>query len=507
MKIQRTQNAVRNMKTGMILKMYQMLCPFVLRTVMIYTLGMEYVGLNGLFSSILQVLNIAELGVGAALVYSMYAPIANDDEITICALMKLYQRYYRIIGLVILVTGVSLTPFISKLISGSIPDGINIYILYYVNLLTTVLSYWMFAYKNSLLQAHQRLDISNKITLLTNTIQYLIQALLLYAFRSYYLYIMVALSMQLVTNVSTACVVNRLYPNYKPVGKLSEEKVREINKKVKDIFTNKIGGVIVNSADSIIISAFLGLEILAIYNNYYFILTSVIGIIAVSFNACTAGIGNSILTETSEKNYKDFRTYLFIIVWFVCFCGTCFLCLYQPFMLIWIGEKGLLDFSVVICFCLYFAVYEINQLCVTYKDAAGIWHADRFRPLITGLANLLLNLILVNYIGLFGVLLSTVLSTLFIGLPWIINNLFSNLFKREKEKFIVCLMKYLVIDVVIISGSYWIIEKIVCLYGWTELVGKLLLCILIPNIFFWLIYRKTEEYINTTNLFKKIIHK
>ena len=178
-KLERTKNATRNIIFGVILKVYQIIVPFLMRTAMIYLMGVQYLGLNSLFTSILQVLNLAELGVGSAMIYSMYKPIAEDDNATICALMKLYKTYYRIIGLIIAVIGCALTPFIPKLISGDVPDNLNVYLLYLLNLGATVLSYWLYAYKNSILQAHQRVDIVSKVTLVTSTIQYSLQLLVL----------------------------------------------------------------------------------------------------------------------------------------------------------------------------------------------------------------------------------------------------------------------------------------------------------------------------------------
>ena len=138
MKIEKTKNASRNIVFGILMKIYQILLPFAIRTIIMYTIGVEYLGLNSLFTSILQVLNLAELGVGSAMIFSMYKPIAEDDSITICALMALYRLYYRIIGGVILVAGLVLTPFIPKLISGSVPPDMNIYILYLLNFFFTL---------------------------------------------------------------------------------------------------------------------------------------------------------------------------------------------------------------------------------------------------------------------------------------------------------------------------------------------------------------------------------
>ena len=414
MKIDRTKNATRNITSGIALKLYQLITPFIIRTIMIYLLGVEYVGLNSLFTSILQVLNLAELGVGSAMVYSMYKPIAEDDSTTICALLRLYKVYYRAIGWIVLIAGVVIMPFVPKLISGDVPAGINVFVIYGLNLAATVASYWLFAYKNSLLIAHQRTDIVNKTTILVTTVQYVLQILVLLVWKNYYMYLIIALASQVMLNVVTAVFANKMYPTYKPEGKLNKEEVKGINRRVGDLFTSKLGGIIVNSADTIVISAFLGLSVLGVYNNYYYIMNSVLGFVTVIFTACTAGIGNSLIVDTEEKNLRDLNKLTFLISWIGCFCCSCFLCLYQPFMRIWVGEKYLLSFGCVVCFVVYFYIRILNQVLIVYKDAAGMWHEDRFRPLCTALANLIMNIVLVQFIGIYGILLSTVLSTLFI---------------------------------------------------------------------------------------------
>ena len=177
---------------------------FITRTVMIETLGANYLGLNSLFTSVLQVLNLAELGVGSAMIFSMYKPIAEDDKETICALMKLYRVYYRIIGLLILVAGLGITPFIPMLIKKDIPHGVNIYILYVMNLGSTVLSYWLFAYKKSILYAYQRNDVIDRTSAIVICVQQVIQVFVLFLFRNYYYYLMIVLGAQAVKNVMNA---------------------------------------------------------------------------------------------------------------------------------------------------------------------------------------------------------------------------------------------------------------------------------------------------------------
>ena len=494
MKIERTKNATRNMIFGTLLLIYQTVTPFIMRTAMIYYLGVEYLGLNSLFASVLSVLNLAELGVGAAMVYSMYKPIAEDDVQTICALMKLYKVYYRIIGLVIATVGAILTPFIPKLIHGNIPGNLNVYVLYFLHLSSTVLSYWLFAYKGALLSAHQRNDVKNKVTIVVNTGLYIIQFFILFSLKNYYLYVLVLLASQAVINLSTAVVVDKMYPLYKAEGTLPGDEVKKINKRVADLFTSKVGVIIVDSADTIVISAFLGLTMLAIYQNYYYIMNSIKAFIGIITTSCMAGIGNSLIVETKEKNFNDLDKLTFIITWIAGFCTTCFLCLYQPFMKIWVGEELLLPYSAVICLCVYFYVFEINRLLNTFKDAGGIWHEDRFRPLVTALSNLGMNLIMVRKWGIYGIVLSTVLSMVLVGMPWILHNLFTTLFEKQLlKRYVFQLLKYVLGAAAVCFITIW-----VCGFtyseGWKALIVRGLLCVLIPNTLFYGFYRNKDIF-------------
>lgn len=503
-KIERTKNASRNIVFGVILKAYQILVPFLMRTAMIYLMGVQYLGLNSLFTSVLQVLNLAELGVGSAMVYSMYKPIAEDDDTTICALMKLYRTYYRVIGLIIAVVGCALTPFIPYLIKSDVPTGINIYILYLLNLGATVLSYWLFAYKNSILQAHQRTDVVSKVTLITSTIQYGLQLLVLWAFHNYYLYVIVMLATQALTNIVTAVCADKLYPQFKPKGKVDKIQVQRINHRIRDLFTSKIGAIIYDSADTIVISAFLGLTVLAVYQNYFYILNSITGLIAVVFAACTAGIGNSIVMESKEKNYQDLNKFTFIITWIAGFCSVCLLCIYQPFMELWVGKDLMLSLPAVVCFVIYFYVRQFNSLFNLYKDASGMWHEDRFRPLAAALTNLVLNLILVQFIGIYGILLSTVLAILCVGIPWLLNNLFTVIFeKKHMWHFIGRLAKYTFVVFISCVVTYFICSRFSLGVIPTILVRGVI-CLIVPNLIYFLAFRKTKEFQQSLQLVDKM---
>lgn len=504
MRFDKTRNASKNIVFGIILKVYHIIVPFLMRTAMIYLLGVQYVGLDGLFASILSVLNLAELGVGSAMIYSMYKPIAEDDSKTICALMRLYKIYYRIIGLIVLCGGLILCPYIPKLISGDVPDGLNVYVLYLLNLAATVLSYWLFAYKSCLLQAHQRSDVISKITLIAHTVRYLLQLVFLFAFKNYYYYLIVALVTQLLINIFTAVVADRLFPQYKAVGVLPKPVKDGINRKIKDLFTAKIGAVIVDSVDTIVISAFLGLSILGIYQNYFYIVTALTGIINIVMTSCMAGIGNSLVTENENKVFGDFKTFNFIISWIAGFCTAALLVLYQPFMNLWVGSENMFDFGAVICFSAYFCIKQFNTLLNVYKDAAGIWHKDRYRPLVTALSNLAMNLIMVQFWGIYGVLLSTIISMLFIGMPWIINNLFTELFSKNKMlEFLKQIFAYILV-IVLLCGVSYLVCSFIDFGGILGIAIRLVLVAVIFNIVYLIIFFKSKEFKNVLKIANRL---
>ena len=477
-----------------------------MRTVIIYIMGVQYLGLNSLFTSVLQVMNLAELGIGSAMVYSMYKPIVEDDKTTICALMNLYKKYYRIIGGIIALVGIVLTPFVPKLINGEFPREINIYILYLLHLGATVLSYWLFSYKGAVIQAYQRTDIISKITLATNTMQYLLQILVLYYFRDYYLYVLILLFAQVATNVITAGFANYLYPELKASGSLSMIEVKQINQRIRDLFTAKIGMVVVGSVDTIVISAFLGLTTLAIYQNYYFIMNAMAGFITVIFTAITAGIGNSLITESKEKNFYDFKVLTFIICFILCVFCCCFANLYQPFMKIWVGEKLMLEYRYVIMFCVLFYCLELAMIWATVKDAAGLWHSDRYRPLIGAIANLVMNIIMVKTIGLIGVILSTILSYLLISMPWLIHNLFRYLYKKPLRIYLCDLIFYVLATICFGVSTCYICGGVKC-SGIFEIIIKGIISSIVPIIGWCLIFSRKKEFKTSILLVKRMMRR
>ena len=503
MKLERTKNAARNVVFDGTMEIVNVLFPFVIRSVMLHYLGTEYLGLNGLFKSILNFLNLAELGVGSAMVFSMYKPIAEDDTQTICALLHLYRIIYRIIGLTVAAVGLLLMPVLKDLIKGDLPAGMNLYVLFLMNLGNTVLTYWLFAYKSSLLQAHQRRDVISKVSLAVRVTEYTLKILILVYTRNYYLYLSVQLVCQLAVNLLTAVCASKMYPRYVPKGKLPREKTRDIFHRVRDLFTSKLSATVFDAADTLVISAFMGLTVLALYQNYYFIITALRMMLVVLLNACMAGVGNKLVMESKEANYRDLEKISLLFLWVLCVSSSMLLCMYQPFIHIWMGEDNLLAVGLVLCLVVYYYSMGANKLINMFKDAAGIWRRDRWRPLTAALVNLSLNLATVRWLGLYGVLLSSVFSIVFVQIPWLFRNLFLDVFPRS------CMGKYIrlfsaMAAVALIScGAPWFVCGLFTLNVWSTLFVNAVLSFLIPNLCCYAVYGRNPLFRESLSQLKR----
>ena len=499
----RTKNAIRNIFFGFFNKMIMLIFPFFIRSAIIKNLGAEFLGLNSLFISILQVLNLAELGFSSAIVYSMYKPIAEKNTKMVCALLNLYKTIYRCIGIIIFTIGILLLPFLKNLISGPCPKNINIYILYLIYLFNTSITYFLFAYRNSLLVAHQRNDIVSNVQMIINILQYILQIIVLYYLKNYYYFLIIQIIATVLNNLFIAIISKKMYPNYYCDGKLDNQTKKGIKKRVMGLLIQRICSTTRNSLDSIFISMFIGLNAVAIYSNYYSIMNSIIGITSIITVSITAGIGNSIVTETKQKNYNDMNKFNFMYMWISGWFTICLLCLYQPFMKLWMGENMTFPFSVVILFCIYYYSLKMGDIRATYSDAKGLWYENRYRAIAESIANILLNLILGKLFGIYGIIIGTLLSLLVINFGYGSQILFKYYFTEQDIKtyylnhaiyffitFIVGVVTYLICSTVVI-------ESIV------GLIIKMLICIVIPNILNVIIYHNSDYY----KLFKQMVIK
>lgn len=506
MKIDVLKNTKRNVFWGVINKFIIIFAQLLIRTVIIQTLGAQYLGLNGLFTSILQVLSLTELGFENAIIFSMYKPIAEDDETAICALLNFYRKVYFIVAGIILCIGLSIIPFLHLLIKQDGSNIINIYLLYLVYLINTVISYSLFAYKTSLLKAHQRGDEDSKIQSSVNIIICLFQIVLLLIFKNYFIFIIFLPISTILINIIRSIKVKKMYPKYFAKGKIQGIEIENIKKNVAGVFLYKVCGIFRNSFDSIIISSFLGLVILAQYQNYYYVMFAVLSFVGILTTSIIPGIGNNIKTKSVEDNYSEFKVWAFLYNWISSWCTVCLVCLYQPFMKIWVGEKYLFSYGAVILFSLYFYCLKVGDITAVYREASGIWWKDKYRPIIDAVANLTINILLVRYWGIFGVLISTIICIILISVPWAAYILFHNYFNKSVKMFYKLMVKNLLI-VIIVSIVTYLLCSSLKQKGVIELLLRIVIVLICPNVLFGVLFYKNPEFNKSINLVRKIIKK
>ena len=451
--------AAKGILAGFLNKVVTMVLPFVLRTVMIYTIGSEYLGLNSVYSSILTILSFAELGFGNVMVYSMYRPIAEGNKEKLCALLNLYKKLYRIIGTIILLIGLAIAPFLRHFIHGSYPSDVNLYVLYGVYLFDAVIGYWLFAYKSSLLSAHQLYYIDSNVGTVLASIKFSIQIILLLLFKNYYCYVVVLPIFAVLSNIATAIITKRRFPDITAKGEVDQETAREIRKNVLAGVGHRLGPTATTSVDNLVVSSYAGLIMASVYSNYNFIVTTVTGFISLVFGSFVAGIGNSLVTETREKNYEDFKFFTFMNSVLVGWSAICILCLSQPFMWLWVGERNGTEYmypmAAVVLLAFMYYVQQIRAIVTAYKTAAGMWYADRLKPYVATIANAILDIVLFPTFGVVGIILSTIFARALIGIPWETNAMFKRYFKQPQIPYYKTLLKYLFITVLIGTVSYF----------------------------------------------------
>lgn len=501
----RSKNARRNLFWAMMNKIIIMVLQFISRTVFIYTFGVLYLGLNSLFASTLDFLILAELGVGAAMVFSMYKPIAENDTATVCALLNLYRKFYRIIGSVILLGGIIVMFFLPYLIKGEVPKDINIYVIYVLTLTKTVLSYFLYAYKGSLLTANQRSDITSTIGIVLGIVSNICQIAILLIWRNYYAYCSLLIVSTLASNLIINHVVNKKYPQYKCVGTLEKGMLTDIKKRIAGLFVYRICYVFRDAIDGVFISAFIGLSILGKYNNYMFIINTLTAFLVLARSSITASIGNSIATETEEKNYGDFNKIQLIYMWISIWCTVCLYVMFQPFIRIWVGDSYLLGEIELCLFCLSFLCHKLGDICSTYRQATGLWWQDKYRPITEAVVKTVLNLSIIRYFGVAGALGGSIFCLVFINSIWASWVLYRYYFKHQRQwDYIKRNIYYLFLTIAICAVTAYICNLLPG-EGWLNLVLRAVVCLIVPNLLIWLMFRNLKEFSGSVMMMKRLI--
>lgn len=495
MKLQRALNAKKGMAWGLINQISSMSFAFVLRIVVIRQMGAEYLGLSSLFSSIFQVLNLTELGFGSALVFSMYKPIAENDNGMLCAILNYYKKVYRTIGMVMLVGGISVLPFLKYLIKGGYPSDINIYVLYVISIIASASSYLLFAYYGSLLAAYQRVDIQNIVYAGVLILLNIGRVVIIIETHNYYLYALATLPSNIVINLLTTVIAKKLFPQIIPTGEISEEFRKDLRRRVGGLMIGKISGVSRNSFDSIFVSSFIGLVETAMYNNYFMIINTISAFMLIISSSLQAGIGNSVAMDNEDKRYSDLMKLEFVYIWISSFCVVCLACLFQPFTELAFGKNMLFPVSTMLMFCVYFYSLKLGDMRTLYSTASGIWWERKIVYILETVLNLLLNYVLGKYFGAIGIVAATTITILLVvngmGVKITFKYCFPN---HDWKQYLSKQFIYTVITIIITGITYYITSFIECRFIIGTLFIRLIVCTLVSNILFLIIYYNTTIY-------------
>lgn len=484
----RTHNTIRNMGAGFFNKMVNVLLPFVIRTLLIYRLGKDYVGLGSLFSAILQVLSVSELGFSSAIIFCLYGPVAdrNDDEIQ--EWLTLFRHIYNRVGIVILCAGLAVLPFLKLLINGSYPLDVNLYILYLIYLTNTSITYFFYSYKRVVLVVNQRRDLLSKVETTVFFAQSVFQIIIIWASSNYYLYALCLPIFSLIVNCAVNVVSKKHYPEQ--VAKntpFDKKRLLLISNQIKGLAIGKIALVTRNSFDSLILSAMFGLSILVVYSNYYYIFNSIVAALGVILSSASASIGNSLATETIEKNIEDHNRFDFYYMWIAGWCTVCLLCLYQHFMQLWVGKNLMAPFSTMVLFCIYFYVDRLSQIRALYSEAAGLWWHYKHISVIASVSNVLLNFILGYLWGMNGILIATIITTLAASFIAITIVTYKRLFNTSTTVYYTNNIIYGIVTVIACLLSHYSCQLIKGI-GYVAMIEKMVVLLIIPNLIFLIVY-------------------
>lgn len=502
----RIDNSLRNIKYTSLAQMANFIIVFVSRRIFVRVLSTEYLGLNGVFSNILSMLSLAELGLGTAICYCLYKPIYDKDEKTINSIMLFYKKAYNLIGTLVFVIGAALTPFLNFLIE-ELPNIPHIRLIYFLFVFNSAASYF-FVYKKTLLIADQKQYISNLVHQAAVLLMNVLQIVFLLLTHEYFSYLIIMIACTLGQNIFVSVLVNKKYPylDLKNAEPLDKETKNEVFKNIKAMTSHRIGGVVVNGTTNIIMAKFVNVVSVGLYSNYYLVKNTLISIVSLLFQSITSSVGNlGAETDDGERKEKVFDALNLIGAWIIGFSSICLFVLFNPFITLWVGEEYLFDMRVVALIVVNFYMLGVRQPVLTTRDALGIFWYDRHKPVIESVINIVASIPLAIYMGVPGVLLGTLISTVTTSLwvePLV---LYKYGFKKKATTYFLKYILYAVITLIAGGVCWFICENILIGNKFVLFVTKAIICGIIPNIIFLLAYFKTKPFKMLFNILKSKI--
>lgn len=492
----RTKQAAKNIFFGYISNFIIVIMGFLQRTVFIMVLDGTLLGVNGLYTSILSVLSMAELGIGTALNYSLYKPVANRDHEKIKSYMRLYKKAYLAIAGVIAGVGLVLVPFLPYLIKEHSNVTDRELIIYYLIFLFNTVSTYFVAYKYSLISAEQRDYIQTNITTITKIVTVLLQIVILFLTKSFLAFLLIQAAVELVQKVAVSFYFRKLYPYLqdKKVEKLKKEETATVITKTKALMMHKIGDVARLSTDNIIITYFINVGLVGIVDNYNLVITYAGNFINVIFNSVISGFGNLVATESKEKQYSIFKVYRFFACWLYGFAAVGFWLLLTPLVgSLWLDKSWILGQGILTLILVDFYLKGGRVVLINFKIASGLFEQDRYLPLIQGIVNLVLSIIGVKWIGLAGIYVGTVVSGIMANLirPVII---YRNSFSKSAWAYFGDSCKYIGTILGILVVLLPIRSLVLTQINFFTFILMAVIISVLYNLVFFVIFRKTEEF-------------
>lgn len=497
----RTKNSIQNVKTGAIVQIINKLMAFVVRTVFIKILNTEYLGVNGLFTSVLSLLSFAELGIGTAIIYNMYKPVAENDIEKIKSLMKLYQKAYNTIGTVVFALGLCIIPFMDFIIKDAPNISENLIVIYLLFLFNTASSYF-FTYKKSIISAHQKESVINNIDSIFYLLKSLVEILFLILTKNFIVYLVIQIAGTFIENVVISLKANKMYPYLKEknVKKLAVNESQSILNNVKSLVIYKFGGVIMHGTDNILISSLVNVGTVGLCSNYILIINSVKTIIFSALNGITASVGNLNAVGSSKQKEKVFYQITFVNYIVYSFCAVAFIVLLNPFIKVWLGKNYVLGMSVSISLAVSFFIEGLRNPGYTFRTTLGLFQKGKATPYIGAITNIVFSVILCKFFGVAGIFMATSIAQL-VSYVWIDPYLIHKYaFKTSVRKYIKRFVLYasiLILNILVSLG----VASFIDISGLLGVILKAIAVCIIPNTINIIIFRKTEEFIALKNRF------
>ncbi len=490
----RTLNSLKNIGFNIFSQIIIILLGFITRRIFIDSLGTEYLGINAVLTNVLSMLSLVESGIGISIVYNLYHPLAIDDRPTIISLVQLYKKLYMIISIVVLGLSLLLYPFLGFILKSDIEMKL-LSIYYFVFVGRNVISY-LNAHKWSLINADQKgyvLSISNTIFTIIISI---IKIIVLLTTSSYALFLIIDLGIYIIQNLINGRIVDKRYSYIKTKKKykLNSEIKYNLITNIKALFFHQVGSFIVFGTDNILISSLIGTVTVGIYSNYTMIINQITTLISQIMNGIGASIGNLVAIENSEKKYSIFKVLYLFNFWIYSITVIFLYNLLEPFIDWWIGEGFLLNKNTFLVILLNLYLTGLRSSIGLFKDKAGIFTQDKYVPIIEGIINLFTSLVLVKYFGLIGIFLGTTvssLSTVFWNVPRLT---YKHVFHRPLIEYFKLYAYYFILTICVGYVTTYICNNLMVVGTFTSLIIRGIICIIIPNIIYIILFYRTDEF-------------